>query len=556
MMAAITNCKTKSIFNQRGSCDRRITKYRYFINCRGLIFACHQFNRSTMGVISLVNNLFKIHLKKYEAELGWHYQHPLELQKNTLADILKENRHVRFFADHLDHSLTLNEQLFRERIPVRTYDELMPYIQRIIAGEQNVLTAQKVKALAQTAGTTSGESKYIPVTRAHILSCQKGSWFTLTSLHLHREDMKIFARKNMLIGGGDYGNFPGTDMQLADISALMIQSIPRLLRGFYLPDVYTATMPNYEEKIRVIARIAAREPSLTMLGGVPTWNLALFRAVLAESGANHLLEVWPNLQAYVHGGVSFEPYRKHYEELIPAKDFLYHDIYNASEGYLGVQDQLDKDELLLLLNNGIYYEFIPFEAFRAGSRQTLTLGEVQTDVLYAMVLTNSSGLYRYLLGDVINFSSVHPYRFRVVGRTQEFINAFGEDLLLENVEQALLTVCAKYEVQIRDYTIAPYYMQVGEKGRHQWFVEFEEAPRDITAFAHTLDLEMQLINSNYAQKRSNDFAVDALELKVLPNGFFQQWLRDRGKVGGQSKVPKLANHRRFAENIISSLSSR
>lgn len=503
-----------------------------------------------MGVINWINNLFKIHIKKYEEELKEHYHEPEVLQRNTLQQILRENANVQFLRDHQLTNEALSVDDYTKAIPVRTYEEIHPYIQRILAGDSQVLTNQKVKALAKTAATTHHESKYLPVTRNHILSCQKGSWFTLTSLHLHREDMQIFARKNMLIGGGAYGNYPGTNMLVADISALMIQSIPLVLRTFYLPDIYTATLPNYEEKIQKIAKIAAHEPSLTMLGGVPTWNLALYRQVLAEKGATNLLEVWPNLQAYVHGGVSFAPYRKHYEALIPSKDFLYHEIYNASEGYFAVQDQLDKDDLLLILNNGIYYEFIPFEQLLNEDRTAISLEEVKVDTLYAMVITNISGLYRYLLGDVVRFTSVSPYRLKIAGRTQEYINAFGEDLLLSNVQQALLTSCAEFGVQVKDYSIAPLYMKVDQKGRHQWFLEFAGKQPPLDDFARSLDQTMQRINSNYAQKRSNDFAIANLEIIALPEGFFQKWLRERGKVGGQAKVPKLANHRRFAEDIL------
>jgi hypothetical protein len=290
-----------------------------------------------------------------------------------------------------------------------------------------------------------------------------------------------------------------------------------------------------------------------MLGGVPTWNLALYRQVLAEKNASNLLEVWPNLQAYVHGGVSFAPYREHYQALIPSKDFLYHEIYNASEGYFAVQDQLDKDDMILILNNGIYYEFILFEQLHSDDRNAIPLEQVQTAVLYAMVITNISGLYRYLLGDVVRFTSVHPYRIKIEGRTQEFINAFGEDLLLSNVQQALLTTCADFDVKIKDYSIAPFYMKVNQKGRHQWFIEFAGEAPQLATFTQALDEAMQGCNSNYAQKRSNDFAITKLEIIPLPTGFFQQWLRDRGKVGGQAKVPKLANHRQFAEDILERL---
>ena len=504
-----------------------------------------------MGVFHFVNKLLTAYLKKYELEMQQHADMPEKLQEITLKQILNNAQYTAFGEDHQLKKTRGKADLYCQQVPIRTYDELFPYIQRIMAGENKVLTAQKVRALAKTAGTTQVESKYIPITRECMQDChQKGSWFTLTSLHLYREDLQIFSRKNMLIGGGDYGFYPGTKIQLADISALLIQSTPFFLKPFYTPDIYTATLPSYEEKIKLIAKQVAYEPSLTMLGGVPTWNLALYKEVLAIRGASNLLEVWPNLQAYVHGGVDFAPYLPHFKKLIPDDKMLYHNIYNASEGYFGVQNELDKDDILLILNNGIYHEFIPFAAFQKGDRDSIPITEVKKDSLYAMVITNNSGLYRYLLGDVVTFTSLRPYKIQIIGRTQEFINAFGEDLLFGNVQKALLISCEKTGVSIRDYTIAPYYINVNEKGRHQWFVEFETKPENLPAFACLLDENMQKVNSNYAQKRSNDFAITSLEIIPLPKGFFQQWLRARGKVGGQAKVPKLANHRDFAEDIL------
>jgi hypothetical protein len=333
----------------------------------------------------------------------------------------------------------------------------------------------------------------------------------------------------------------------------MIHHIPLVIRPFYIPDVRTATLPNYEAKVKQIAELGAREPSITMLGGVPTWNLTLYRRILDITGAAHLLEVWPHLQAYIHGGVSFTPYREQFAALIPSHNFLYLEVYNASEGFFAVQDQLDRDDMLLLLTNGIYYEFIPFEAYKQGSLEACPLSAVQTGINYVMMITTNTGLYRYLMGDLIVFSSTSPYRIRIVGRTQEFINAFGEDLLLDNVENALVATCRAFGAIVRDYTIAPYYIRVEEKGRHQWFIEFEQPPADLPVFAAALDEAMKRENSNYAQKRTNDFAINALEVVNLPVGFFEAWLRDKGKLGGQHKIPKLANHRRYAEELLQRL---
>lgn len=506
-------------------------------------------------MINFINNLFKVHLKKYEAELELHYRLPEQLQADTLTELLTTLAGTDFGRDHRLHEIRDGRD-YAQRVPVHTYDDLRPYLRRMLRGEENVLTPDRVRWLAQTAGTTSGQSKYIPITRDNIQACHaKGAWMSLAMLHQQREDLKIFARKNLLIGGGVYDPYPGSGLPVADISAILVHSIPLIVRPFYIPDVKTATLPNYERKVRIIAEMAAREDSITMLGGVPTWNLALYRHILEITGADNLLEVWPNLQAYVHGGVSFGPYRETFQRLIPSADFMYQEVYNASEGFFALQDSRERDDMLLLLTNAIYYEFIPFEEFRAGSRAAIPLAEVETEVPYALVITTNSGLYRYLVGDLVTFTTRAPYRIKIVGRTQEFINAFGEDLLFENVERALVKACRETRAVVKDYTIAPYYLNERERGRHQWFIEFLEMPVDLPLFNRVLDRSLQGENSNYAQKRSNDFAISELEIIPLPAGFFEQWLRRKGKVGGQSKVPKLANHRHFAQEILDHLTA-
>lgn len=506
-------------------------------------------------MIELINNIFKIHLKKYQEEMALFYEMPLELQADTLRQILRANGYSSFGRKYgFDQINTPAE--FAARVPVHSYDDLAPYIEASLLREEPALTSSRPRWVAKTAGTTSGSSKYIPITKENIHECHlKGSWFALAALHAQREDLRIFAQKNLLIGGGVYGTYPGSSVTVADISAIMIQHIPLVIRPFYIPDVRTATLPDYEAKVKQIAELGAREPSITMLGGVPTWNLTLYRRILEITGAANLLEVWPQLQAYIHGGVSFAPYRQHFASLIPSPDFIYLEVYNATEGFFAVQDKPGQDDLLLLLTNGVFFEFIPFEDFKLGNLNAYSLAGVRTDTAYVMVITTNTGLYRYLMGDLIMFSEINPYRIRIIGRTQEYINAFGEDLLLDNVENALMRTCQNSDARVRDYTIAPCYIKLEEKGRHQWFVEFEQPPADIQAFARDLDVAMQKENSNYAQKRTNDFAITALELVVVPPGFFEQWLRKKGKMGGQHKIPKLANHRRFADELLGMLAS-
>ncbi len=500
-------------------------------------------------MIDVVNNLFRLHLRKYQYELELHYERPIELQEDTFESIIVENEQTEFGRKY--QFTRRNPQYYSKSVPVATYDDLWPYIKRSLYERDGILTQERVRALAKTAGTTSGKSKYIPVTKQNLVAThQYGGWVAMAALYSQKEDLKIFAKKNLLIGGGLYGNYPDTDVLVGDISAILIQSLPLVVRPFYIPDVKTATLPDYEQKIKRIAELGAKETSITMLGGVPTWNLTLYRQILELTGASNLLEIWPDLQAYVHGGVSFAPYRCHFRELIPSDTFLYQEVYNASEGFFAIQDQLDRDDMLLLLSNGIYYEFIPFQQFKAGNHQAIPLADVQLGETYALVITTNAGLYRYLIGDLVTISSVKPYRIKIVGRTKEYINAFGEDLLVENAEQALMSTCRLHHATINEYTIAPFYLRVNERGRHQWFIEFEVPPGSMPAFAGDLDRALQRENSNYEQKRTNDFAIDALEVIDLPSGFFKDWLRTKGKIGGQNKVPKLANHRQYAEEIL------
>ncbi|MEL6970846.1 MAG: GH3 auxin-responsive promoter family protein [Bacteroidota bacterium] len=498
-----------------------------------------------------INSLFKNYLKFHEADLQAHYKRPLHLQQQEFMRLMGPNANT-IFGKQYDFRSIKDQETFAARVPVHSYDDLWPYIEKIIAGESDVLTTGKVNWLAKTAGTTSGTSKYIPIPRNTLWRCHfKAAWYTLATLYAHHENMRIFAQRNLLIGGGVYGKYQDTNINLADVSGIIIHSIPLLLRPFYYPDIPTATLPDYEEKIQKTAAIAARQRNITMLGGVPTWNLSLYRLILEKTGADNLVEIWPDLQAYIHGGVRFEPYRKQFEALIPKSDFLYHEVYNASEGYFAIQDQLAKNDLLLLLNNAVFYEFLTLEDYQEGQyAAAIRLDQVQAGIPYVMLITTNAGLYRYVIGDVITFTEVFPFRIKITGRVQEYINAFGEDLQQSQVEQALISACRQTQAVIRDYSIAPQYVQVKEKGRHQWFIEFAVPPSDLTQFAELLDQAMRRENSNYDQKRARDFAIQQLEVILLPKGFFQAWLKETKRLGGQAKVPKLVNNRKIAESLI------
>ncbi len=504
-------------------------------------------------MLSVVNTLFKSYLVRYRRELEAHYVRPHELQREQFLSLLRTNRDTQFGQEHQFDKIIAAPERFTELVPVRNYEAHQPYIDRILAGESQVLTHDPAAWIATTSGTT-GAVKLLPIPQSAVSTIHlKGSWMSLAALYQKDPDLEVFSHKNLLIGGSYQGIHEPSGLPKADISALIILSIPRIMRPLYIPDVKLATAGSYEEKIEKIAQLAAREPGITILGGVPTWNLPLYRRILEIHGGENMLDVWPNASVFKHGGVNFEPYRAQFERLFPKPGFIFQEIYNATEGFFAVQDRDELRTMLLLLTNGIYYEFIPWSSYQTGAMDAVGLPEVRTGETYVMLITTAAGLYRYPMGDLMQFTETDPYRFVIVGRTQEFINAFGEDMLRSEAEGALLEACTASGAVVRDFTVAPQYIQVGEKGRHHWLIEFERAPDDLQQFNRVLDEALQDRNSNYRAKRSNDFAITRHALTVLPAGFFRQWLADRGKLGGQHKVPRLANHRRFLDDILARL---
>ncbi|PHI20074.1 hypothetical protein CEQ90_10085 [Lewinellaceae bacterium SD302] len=508
-------------------------------------------------VLTLFNSLLRTYISRYADELASYATESAALQRQTLADIILNNEDTVFGREHGFADLVDGKHAdYAARLPVRSYEEHLPYIERTLAGESAVLTAESPEWVATTSGTT-GATKYLPLCASAIRnSYRKGSWLSLACLYNRKPDIQVFSSNNLLVGGSIKGEHPTLGVPYGDISAIMIRTIPKALQYFYIPDMELATQVNYEDKIERIAQLAAKERDITVLGGVPTWNLPLFRRILEIHGGENMLDVWPNVQAFKHGGVNFGPYRSQFEALFPSEDFVFQEIYNATEGFFAVQDLADHEGMKLLLTNGIYYEFVPFEAFqRREYERAVPLAEVETGEVYVMLITTNAGLYRYPMGDLIEFTTTHPYRLRILGRTQEFINAFGEDLLRAEAEDALKTACAQHDCEIVDFTIAPRYTSLEGAGCHEWFIEFLTSPSCPDKFRTTLDEALQSRNYNYAAKRLNDFGMGKLRLHSLPTGFFRRWLKQRGKLGGQHKVPRLANHREFADSILGEMRS-
>lgn len=475
------------------------------------------------------------------------------LQRKVLNEILSQSALTKWGLDHA-LSVKMNAEDIRKHIPLTNYESIKPYIDRMMMGESNVLAPGVTQYFAKSAGTTSGKSKYLPITdwmlKGNLI---ESSWDSMATVYDIRPEAKSFERKNLILGGSLQKFKLHPDTIVGDVSAIMLSTMPAAGRPFYCPDFETALMPEWEEKIEKIAHLASKE-DIVMFAGVPTWNLVLFQRILEITGKDHMLEVWPNLKTYMHGGVGFGPYRKQFRELIPTDDFDYMEIYNASEGYFSIQDS-DEDGMLLLTDHGVYFEFIPIAEVNDEQPTILSISEIKLSHRYALVITTLSGLWRYAIGDTIEIVSVSPYRIKVVGRTQQYINVFGEEVMIGNTDQAVAETCQLLDAKVKDYTVGPIYMDSRTKGGHHWLVEFEKQPRSIREFGKILDAKLQAINSDYEAKRYQDMALQSLKIDVLPNGSFYNWLKSKGKVGAQIKVPRLSNDRKYIEEILSEINA-
>lgn len=493
----------------------------------------------------------KWYLGQKLAQIEYFKRHPIEVQERLLLSLIKPNANTEWGRKYNFSKIKSSSQ-FASNVPIQTYESLSPYIKRMMLGEKNILWSGQVKWFAKSSGTTSDKSKFIPVTRRNIIDCHIRSSRDTMSLLMHNHpETPVFFGKSLIMGGAlqSYDAYPKTTY--GDISAIMTHHMPFYSRPFYTPDFETALLSEWEEKLERIAQIISKQ-DLIMLGGVPTWMIVLLRRVLQITGKSHILEVWPRLSAYIHGGVCFEPYREIFKQFIPKEDFIYLETYNASEGYFAVQEKREDEDMLLLLNNGVYYEFLPLAEVGKENPKTIPLSEVQTNVHYAIVVSTSGGLWRYVPGDTIQFKNTQPFKIKVTGRIQQFINTFGEEVIVSNTDQAISETCRMTNSQVREYTMGPIYFSEQGKGGHEWLVEFEKEPNDIDAFSKLLDLNLQKINSDYEAKRYKNIALNPIKLRKLAAGTFYNWLKSKGKYGGQHKVPRVANHRKYVEEILSS----
>ncbi len=437
-----------------------------------------------------------------------------------------------------------------ERIPVTQYSFYEPYIEKIKAGKSKVMTTGEVKYFGKTAGTTSGKSKLIPITSYIIDNMHvRGTFFSLSRLHYLDDGIDILTHKNFALPGGVYETLSPSGIVVADISAIMLRNVPLAFRTIYVPGVKLITHPSWDYKLNKIAEEVSRA-DIGTISGIPTWHLAVLAKIRDEIHFSKLTGLWKNLRIFFHGGVSFEPYRKQFNDLFGRDDVIFYEVYNATEGFFGIQANMQGGDLLLLTDNGVFYEFVPFSQYGSENAKPIPLAEVKAEVAYVLLVTTHNGLLRYVIGDVITFTSTDPFKFRITGRTQEYINAFGEDLLLSNVEQALMKTNAKFDCAIKEYTVAPLYINIESKGRMQFLIEFIKAPENMEQYATELDSQLQNENSNYKQKRNHDLALSSLEVIVAKEGLFYEWMASRGKMGGQHKIPRLVNGRGVMEEML------
>jgi hypothetical protein len=452
----------------------------------------------------------------------------------------------------LDHDFISIKNLdeFRSAVPVRSYDQMKPYIDRLLEGEQGVLWPSKLKWFAKSSGTTSGKSKFIPVTKEALEDCHfKAGKDLLAIYYALNPAANLYSGKSLMMGGsGEVLPF-SKDSYAGDLSAIIIKNLPKWVDLRRTPTRDITLLDDWEVKIDRMAHATAVE-NVTLIAGVPSWTMVLIKRILEITGKKHIKEVWPNLELFMHGGVNFSPYKEQYKLMIPDDGMHYFETYNASEGFFAIQDRFGSDEMLLMLDYGIFYEFMPMEEYEKENPQTLLLDEVNLNTNYALVISTNAGLWRYLIGDTIKFTSLSPYRIQVTGRTRHFINAFGEELIVENADEAIAFACQLTESMVSDYTAAPIYMDEKTTGAHEWLVEFEKPPMNKMMFAQLLDQKLKELNTDYAAKRSYDLTLRRPIVKSLPQGTFHGWLTAKGKMGGQNKVPRLCNDRRYVEEIL------
>jgi hypothetical protein len=475
-------------------------------------------------------------------------KYPHETQKETLYRLLAKAASTEWGVKYSYSSITSIKE-YQSRIPVSVYEDIIPYVERLRKGEANLLWPGEIKWFAKSSGTTSTKSKFIPMSREALEDCHYRAGKDIIILYTHRHpETRLFTGKNLTLGGSHKINQFSNDSLYGDLSAILIENAPFWVEIIRTPKQKIALMEDFQQKLDMITRTTVTE-NVTSISGVPSWYLVLIRQILEYTGKSNLLEVWPNLEVFFHGGISFTPYRDQYRKLISGDQMHYMETYNASEGFFGIQDDPERSDMLLMLDYGIFYEFIPADKACSGPAAALTLEEVEEGVNYAIIISTNGGLWRYMMGDTVVFTSLNPYRFRISGRTKHFINVFGEEVIVDNADKALEAACKETGAVISEYTAGPVFMNTESKGFHEWIIEFEKEPERLDTFIDELDSALKAVNSDYEAKRHRDLNLGRPICRPVPQGTFNQWLRMKNRFGGQNKVPRLSNTREYIEDL-------
>jgi hypothetical protein len=476
-------------------------------------------------------------------------QYPFNVQQDIFEQLILKGIETEWGRTHNFKSIHKLKD-FQDRVPLQTYDDVKPYVDRLREGEQDLLWPGEIKWFAKSSGTTSDKSKFIPVSKDSLEKCHfRGGKDVLAIYTNNYPDSKIFKGKGLTLGGSHKIDNFTNQSYYGDLSAILIENLPFWTEFIRTPSQQVALMDKWEEKLEKITHETILE-NVTSIAGVPSWNLVMINYILDYTGKKNLLEVWPNLELFIHGGVSFTPYREQFEKLIPSSQMHYLEAYNASEGFFAIQDDPNDSGMLLMLDYGIFYEFIPMDDFEKPHAKAISINDVKTNVNYAIVISTNSGLWRYIIGDTVKFTSLFPHRIVITGRTKHFINVFGEEVIIDNAENALKEACKQTHAVISDYTAAPIFMAENQKGSHEWVIEFTTPPAKLSDFCTILDRALQDVNSDYEAKRYKDITLDKPKINAVPKGTFYKWLEKKGKLGGQNKVPRLSNSREYIEELL------
>ena len=498
-------------------------------------------------VFSFLNTVMSWFLKKRIHQIDLFRKYPIEVQNENLLSIIQNAKNTEFGKNY-EFSSIHNYKSFANRVPLTNYEEFSTKIKRTIDGEQNIFWHESIKWFAQSSGTTNSISKFIPVSNETLEKCHFQGGKDALCLYINNNpNSNLFSGKSLRLGGSRK-LYENNNNYFGDLSAILIDNLPIWAEMISTPNNQISLIDKWDEKINAVVKNTINE-DVTSLAGVPSWMLTLLNNVLLKTNKKNISEIWPNLEVYFHGGVNFNPYKDEFKKIL-SNSTCFYETYNASEGFFGIQDQNDSEELLLMLDYGIYYEFIKVDNLNKNDQKVINLSEVEIGINYALIISTNSGLWRYKIGDTVKFTSKYPFRIKITGRTKNFINAFGEELIVENADSALKKTLSYYDLHIVEYTVAPYFMKGKVSGFHQWLIEFKTPPKNLASFKKDLDLNIQKTNTDYKSKRFKNITMSEIDIIIARKNQFYDWLKDKKKLGGQNKIPRLCNDRNLIEEIL------